>query len=858
MGNPIRTIKCPYCGFQFASDKQSGTETCPMCMKEVSFDFSKQNDSGEKHVSYTDNSLGIMIGGGANKDPQSVIIFLEDYIDKHKKQICSTFNEVGLPEFEEVIKEIKLSHGAEKETWKLELLAVLSPLEARLEMIEEIKKEMIESIEKGEKHEKVYAAFDNYTEAQKDTFSILEELEFELTRGLERFKQYGGDGASIRELEKRIKDALKTVESFENRPENLEDIKEAKKALDDSNEKIALLLKNKYIEAEETYNRAKELEQSNNLTGAVYNYSLLGEYRDSARKVARLNQQFTFNDLFVSGKFYYQVRDHVSAAEKAETKRQLRKALRKEKKEAKTDEKSRKDVIGGDLVPLFNHEPEKDPAVSDYRSFLMTFGSLFYYISRKGTIHTYDLSTHIDKELEQKAHHLEDKFFESFANGTKGVILSMNKDYSDKNAKQLAKDAKKRARHHDYEPHWANQYRLDILNFGNENNLFEPLIEGITGVEQFENGAYISGDYIAVTKDTYDKHKNYWGKKKVFETKHRLLINLDSREIFEDVIGLNDKFVEISGDFVYFMQNSPTCYNQKLIKKNIRTKEEEVILDNIFKTIDVLDSKVFYTVGNTDEQTLFNYDMSTKEKHVVFEKFVDFDFYADGYFYLTRGNNYARTLFKISEDGEEFIVLATGLLKDGFRKVSNGYYYYENFNDELVRVRLDGSNRSVVAQGFESIVDINSQYVYYSTRETTDHLYEDERFKEGDKYLKGYSIYRYDVKTEMSEKILFNLHDWKYVYASKELYAIRRSEETYRSTNLKKRRNFNYYTIVENYYKINLETMDEELVMSLGLPHADKRRGCFLLRIFSRKKKAIEFERKPWIRPYLLEKERQL
>ena len=859
MANPIRTIKCPYCGFHFASDKQSGTETCPMCMKEVSFDFSKQNEPLEKHVNYTDNSLGIMIGGGANKDPQSVIIFLEDYIDKHKLQICSTYNEAGLQEFEEIIKEIKLSHGAEKETWELELLSFLLPLEARLEMIEEYKKEMIQAIEEGEKHEKIYATFDKFIDAQKDTFSIQEELSFELTRGLDRFKQYGGDASKAKDLEKRINDALATIEKFENLPENLEDIKEAKEALDKNNEKIAALLKNKFIEAEDTYNRAVEYEKSNNITAAVYSYAQLGEYRDSARKVQKLNRQFLAKDLFVCGNNYYLFRDHVSAADLATTKRQRKKALRKELKEAKTDEKSRVNTVGGDLVALVNKEPDKEAAVDDLRSFLICFGNLFYYISRKGTIHVYDLVTHVDKELEQKAKHLENKFFKTFANGTKGLILSKSKDYSNMDSKALKKDAAKRARHNDYEPNWANEYRIDVLNFGNENNLFETLIDKISDIEKFADDSYISNNYIAVKKDSYDKRKNLLGKKKVFETKHRLLINLDTREIFEDVIGINDKYVKIIDDYVYYTQNSPTCYNLKLMKKNIKTGEEEMIMDNIFKTIDIQDSKVFYTIGNTDGQTLFNYEMDKKEKHLVFENFVDFDFYQDGFFYLYRGNKYAKTLFKISEDGEEFIVLATGLKPDGFRVVKNGYFYYENYKDELIRIRLDGSNETVIAEGFDNVICTTSNYVYYSTIETADHMYENEKLKTGSKYLKGCSIYRYDVKKEMSEKIFFNLAHGFYSGYEDEFFVVRRSEETYRSTNLKRKKNFDYFTIVENYYKINLETMEEELVMSLGLPHLERRKGCFLFRIFTRKRnKNIEFERKPWVRPYLIEKEREL
>lgn len=854
-GSAIKQIRCPHCMNDLAVEGNSGKVYCPYCGEPVEYDFSNQESQQTKNVSYVDNSTGIMIGSG-NKDPQSVIIFLEDYLEKHQDTVRKMYNEVGVSQIKKLVDEIKLSHGGEKDTWKLDFLSVYLPAKLRLDSIKESQKEMVEIIKEGGSRSKAFSKFYVVVEGMKNSQDNRERVNFELTRALNRYKQFGASQSEIKDLETKQAELEKLFDELSKIPENIYDIKEAKKALEIEDEKIAAMLREKMIDAEGKYEEAASYEQRGELTKALYNYSILEGYKDSEHKAEILNNEVRFKDLIVTGGEASLIRDHVSDIQKALNKRELRKAVKQEQKEAKTDEKSRQGVIGGDIVKIVNGEPSEEVAVDDFRSYLTTFGSLFYYISRKGTIHSYDFKTGQDYELEANAKHHEDILAFTYNNGTKGLILSDTKELIGDAAK-AEKDRRKRAKRGDFAPEAANMFRLDILNLGSEVNFFEPLIKDIAKVEKFSDGAFLSGGYLSVIRNTYDQRQLESREKRVFETKHRLLVNIKTKKVYEDVIGINDVYVAIINDVVYYTKYSPTCYNIKLMKKDLRSGEEKEILDNIYNVVEVEQNKIFYVVGNTKKQSLFVLDLNKGEPKQVFERYVGFHSHKDGYFYLYRGSGFNKTLFKVSEDGEESYVLARHMKEDGYSHFSNnGYFYYENINDELLRVRLDGTDETLIAKNLEQVLKIDNKYVYFSCTETVDAMYSG---LSGKKYLQGFSIYRYNSETKSSEKIIFNLFDWHYEGLTNELYAIRRSEESYRSTNMKRGRNFDYNTTVEKYVVINLDSLEEKVVLTKGLPHAEKAKGCFLLRLFTRHRdRTVTFERKEWNRPYLRKREEML
>ena len=155
-----------------------------------------------------------------------------------------------------------------------------------------------------------------------------------------------------------------------------------------------------------------------------------------------------------------------------------------------------------------------------------------------------------------------------------------------------------------------------------------------------------------------------------------------------------------------------------------------------------------------------------------------------------------------------------------------------------------------------SVLDIKGSTIYYSTTETTDMLYENESNKSGTKYRRALSIYKYNADDRSSEKIIFGVDRWVYDKDGY-LFIVRLSDEEYKTTNMPKNLNYKHQTVLEEYSKINLETLEEKHLLTIGLPHAEKpKTGCSIIWwLFHRKdSKDVEFKKLARIRPYLTDR----
>ena len=156
----IRTYSCPHCGFKLSVGEKTGRVECPKCGGFS--DIAVQKEAPQpKNVEYTDKSFNMAFIGGATKNPESVIIYLQDYLEKESAYLRGEYGDVGVRELNDVIQEIKLSQGDKKETWKLAFLAVSEPARLRIDSLEEIKKK-IEELVQDNKSDDAYSNFFKY------------------------------------------------------------------------------------------------------------------------------------------------------------------------------------------------------------------------------------------------------------------------------------------------------------------------------------------------------------------------------------------------------------------------------------------------------------------------------------------------------------------------------------------------------------------------------------------------------------------------------------------------------------------------------------------------------------------------
>ena len=847
----VKNYTCPSCGFPITGGTKKGTIICPQCGNPVTIDEATTKEANQYQVD--DHSLRISFGNGSNQNPAAILVYLEDYLEKERDYVKNEFEEVGIAELNDVIEELKMTHGDKAELWKLAFISISEPARIRLENLESFTKEMVEAAEDKDE-DKVYSLFDNYKSGIRDLKKHEEEVFLDLERYLNRFEKMNGSSSDIRLLKEK-KASLEN--SYKALPENIETIndipmfKDVKEKLD---QQISNSLFEKGIDANEYYESAIADKDKGDAATALHKLSILGDYKDSPKIRLELRRYTEVGDdcLIVGGKPVLAI-DHTVTMEELNGKH----TQKAKKKKGEEEEKEVRSGSGFDLINIVNGEPDyKNPLIKDYVKCLSIFGNLFYYLSRNGKIHSYDVNKLSDRELESDGNHYEKTFYLRYEEGTKGLLLSRSLSANERKVEPEPRF--KKGEEVEVHPSGTNACRLLMLNFGSDETFVKTLIDRIDGVEPFQDGKYVKNDFINIYRYHYFKTKI---NKKEFSqrtAKERILLNIKTGQEYVDFIDQDEHFITVIDNEVFFIRYANTKYNLSLVKKNLETLEEEIILTNAFHIIDVKDDDVFYTIGNTDKEALCNYDMVTGEKHVVFDRYQGFADHFGGYFYLYRGDKYNKTLFKIKDDGSSSMILARNIdLDDGkFRRFKDGYFYYENIFGELCVVRIDGTKHKVLAHDLERVLKVESNTIYYSCQETTDKLYMDEASNSGVKFRKALSIYRYNINEHGSEKILFAVDCWSYDGADT-LYYTRINDEEYRSTNMKKGRNFEVQTTLEVYRKMRLSTLEEEDMFTIGLPHQEKQKeGCSLIWwLFHRKDdRNIEFKKLSWIRPYLTNK----
>ena len=837
----IRTYSCPHCGFKLSVGEKTGRVECPQCG--FFSDISVQKEAPQpKNVEYTDKSFNMAFIGGATKNPESVLIYLQDYLEKESAYLRGEYGDVGIRELNDVIQEIKLSQGDKKETWKLAFLAISEPARLRIDSLEEIKKK-IEELVQNNKTDDAYSNFFKYTSAVKSLKEKEDKIFAELQRAMNRYESMGGN---VRELKEKYEFLKKQYEALATVPEKLSDIESIKTIKEELDKKTAVKLLENGISAENMYDEALHDVEAEDIATALHKFAILGSYRDSYEKYKELRYFTDISNkvMLINDKPYLTVPHKQEVATN-------RKQQKKLEKELATDERFNQ---GWDLIEVVDNEPKyKEPLVKNYKRCLAIFGNLFYYISRKGTIHVYDLKKRADLEIEQNAGHEEDIFYKRFDNNSKGLLLSYDNRPIGENNTKIHKGEEV-----EIDVSGINMHRLDILDYGNSGNLIRKICDKVDAIVPFKKDVYFKGDYICISRLKRFKKKLESGDFHERNETHRVLVNLKTGQQFTDFMDPDDHIVDIIGNDVYFKRYAPTKYNISLLKKNLETGEETFILTNALEIVEIQDDNVFYTVGNTDKTCLVNYNMVTKERHTVMDRYQTYLGHYDGYFYLFRGSAYNLTLFKVKDDGSDSMVVASNIDPDddAYFELKEGYFYYENIFGELCVSRIDGSETKVVARDLDDVLDIKGSTIYYSTTETTDMLYENESNKSGTKYRRALSIYKYNADDRSSEKIIFGVDKWVY---NKDgyLFIVRLNDEEYKTTNMPKNLNYKHQTVLEEYYKINLETLEEKHLLTIGLPHAEKpKAGCSIIWwLFHRKDNMdVEFKKLPRIRPYLTDR----
>lgn len=170
--------------------------------------------------------------------------------------------------------------------------------------------------------------------------------------------------------------------------------------------------------------------------------------------------------------------------------------------------------------------------------------------------------------------------------------------------------------------------------------------------------------------------------------------------------------MQLVGDYLYYQR-----YNNKDFTKFFKMKTDKS--ENIQVSDEIINpaacnNGIIYFNGQSEDHYLYALDTRNDSISTVYEGNLWYPIYKDGYiYYMDVGENYRICRYSLADDHVEIL---THDRADCFH-VGSSYIYYQK-NDKnapaLMRMRLDGSEPEVVAEGVYQNINITSYYVYFN------------------------------------------------------------------------------------------------------------------------------------------------
>ena len=277
-----------------------------------------------------------------------------------------------------------------------------------------------------------------------------------------------------------------------------------------------------------------------------------------------------------------------------------------------------------------------------------------------------------------------------------------------------------------------------------------------------------------------------------------------------EVVNLGANTLHIEGfinESVVYTEKAPNEYNLDLFIKPLLDDAPKVLIEkNIYKFCDIIAGKLFYYIGNSNNQTLININCDGTSRrewpqyisHVLFEQ--------GGWLYFIRSAFYNSVLCKARLDGSKFSIIAADIEK--FIEIKNGFLYYINDESALVKVRMDGSNQQTLCENVEEVLSVQEDKILFIS---IDDKISVESFEQPS-YKLVKSIYAVDFTGSGKIKLAYNIKSAK-TYDEKTVYFVAAKKEK-PSDNAQREQQ-------DILYKLDADTNQTEQLLCLSAPREE-------------------------------------
>ncbi len=757
------------------------------------------------------------------ENPASGLAYLENRFETMDWEDFETNLTFELDGVSTVVEKNKVTNANDPNTWLLEYRSITEMISHKLEGLKKLGEKIEEEYNPLDLTE-TFTSFDKYSRLARALISrrvaVYKALDSDI-RFLEKFNAAKDLLAEIKKNYTALKkqyDAVVAVEKIEEIPGVEAAIEKTQKAIVDALFKEGISAEELYAEAVEDFN------SSNRSSAALAKFQQLNGYKDSSTYIAKINSLSVFGNVIeANGKQYYYITkestptfnvSNPAASESSSSSGCSKSGCGKSDSSPAPAEESYSGVATA-LYAIENKEydPQK-PIVKDITTFLTSYNSRLFFISRECAIKTFHFGTGNESILDS---------------GKRNCYEPINPHDSSRmfvwSPDRTSIYFKKRLEAKPVELQNSGCFRKappppeEQLN--NFSVLKVNLIDGRaeTVVSELVDIMDVYGDYIfftqsrTLTENKLDKKGRPYTVKtpKTFFSSY----NMVTGEMV-DMLGENDCIINAVDGKVVYAKYSSSPRNQDLYVYDVAEKTSLLLEKNIyFAYHEIHDSKVLYAVGNTRRSSMFSINLDGSGRTEILLNVEKIAYFDKNWMYVIKGHGYNRSLIKISYDGKDRVFVAYGMKK--LIKMTAGYVYYLDYSGYLCMVRNDGKMKRTIIDDCDDakiIIDVDSIFIM-----RTD-------------YSGISSLYQVDLEGHNLRKIYFGLEDMGEI-DEKRIFFLQKETREYKVTTPQEKGEpiVSYIDrTIYTYYSFDKYSHEIKEFLVIGLPKEktfEFKRGCF-------------------------------
>ena len=772
------SCRCPNCGNYLEYEKSEQSVRCNCCDSMVAVQqVSRASAAGSIAPSPVAEQVLLH-----NVDSAlSALIYLKHYFDTYDWSEYQQTVDLAPYGISEMVERVTIRFATSPETWELAFYSKAIPLTKKIEGCVALADEMGREFD-VEDYSAIYPLFDRYVAIVNTLYAGKDRAVSELVSDISMAKKQGLAEDSLATMQDTLDSLQKQFDAHIHPIASLYEIPAVATAIRAAQEAIITALSVKGINAETQYARAVQMQENGGDRGEILSlFTPLRGYADVNGRIDDINRFHNYRDEF----FRYAGCDFILREDTATF--QVSKGV--------GDDTG---VTSRSAYAVVNGIVSSTPIIEGISRFLTGYGNYLFYIKRGMSVCCTNMQTGEETEI----YHGKPFDFLPPEEETDAPLFFLNRDKTVLFLRRRLRAYKKGCR---------DIFRGTAATKLRQNNYTVIACDMVSRKASSIIPAVV--DIVGVYHDNLFYRVSDEAEK---EPQVSLELYHIPTGTVHSVLNSCASIHKVMGDHVIYTLASPNKKNRELHILDISTGKDQLLERNIYRYMETVGDRVFYTVGSDYYSPLFSIKFDGTERSQIAIGVSSILFTRGEWLYALKGESNSRNiaLMKFDLSGGKQQVICTQFRRL-VKETSDRIYYLDNAYT-LHSVRIDGKeNRIIAARLQNEFCFVEREYVFYTQTEPTG---------KKDKFV--HSLYRTDLQGRNLKKIVYRIRgvaEWDADHLFYAAYEGATYRVKHRLKKMVSERREHYRLL--HYCALGKATGDSHPVLTLGEPKNSTQRG---------------------------------